>query len=125
MPLGPLPRAVTGRKFCDPPSTSYGLHTMLPSGDLHGMTPHSSLKRRIIAALREQGCVVTSYDGSTAGVLDLFICTPTGGYVELDIKVGRDKLSKLQKNRIMTITAARGNAAEVRSVAEALAAALL
>ena len=84
------------------------------------MTPHSSLKRRVVEALRHHGCLVTSYDGSTAGVLDLFICTPDGGYAELDIKVGKDKLSKLQRNRISKVKKAQGVAAEVRSVDDAL-----
>ena len=83
------------------------------------MSSHTALKRRVIAALRGAGCLVTSYNGSTAGVLDLFICTPEGRYVELDIKVGRDKLSRLQHHRITQVQQAGGEAAEVRSVGEA------
>jgi hypothetical protein len=83
-------------------------------------SPHTTLKRRVVAALRGAGCLVTSYDGSTAGVLDLFVCTPEGRYVELDIKAGRDKLSKIQHHRITQVQQAGGEAAEVRSVGEAL-----
>lgn len=84
------------------------------------MGSHTNLKRRVMLALRRAGCLVTSYDGSTAGVLDLFICTPDGRYAELDIKVGRDKLSKLQQHRVTIVQETGGTAAEVRSVDEAL-----
>ena len=81
---------------------------------------HTALKRRVVAALRGAGGLVTAYDGSTAGVLDLFVCTPDGRYVELDIKAGRDTLSKLQHHRIAQVENAGGHAGEVRTVGEAL-----
>ena len=86
------------------------------------MGSHTNLKRRVMVALRKAGCLVTSYNGSIAGVLDLFIGTPSGRYAELDIKVGRDKLSKLQQHRIKTVEASGGLAAEVRSVRDAMTA---
>lgn len=82
--------------------------------------PHATLKRRVAVALRDAGCLVTSYDGSTAGVFDLIVCTPEGRYVELDIKVGRDKLSKLQQHRITQVQRAGGHAAEIRTAGDAL-----
>ena len=86
------------------------------------MGKHTNLKRRMMVALRKAGCLVTSYNGSIAGVLDLFICSPSGRYAELDIKVGRDKLSKLQQHRIKTVQASGGIASEVRSVEAAMTA---
>jgi hypothetical protein len=80
---------------------------------------HASLKRSVRDALRKRGCLVTS-NPTGGGVLDLTVCTPDGRYIELDIKVERDKLSRLQEYRIAKVRWTGGAAGEVRSVDEAL-----
>ena len=80
---------------------------------------HASLKRSIRMALRMRGCLVTS-NPAGGGVLDLTVCSPSGRYIEIDVKVGRDKLSALQKDRIAKVRRTGGTAYEVRSVDEAL-----
>jgi len=80
---------------------------------------HTSLKRRIRAVLKVRGCLLWA-NPQGGGILDLSILTPDGKYLEVDVKVGADRLSPLQRHRIVQLTERGVAAGEVRSVAEAL-----
>ena len=79
------------------------------------MSAHSVLKAKVVKRLRAQGWLVTSYAPGTAGVADLICCAPGGLYVEIEIKTGAGRQTKLQRMRQLGIEAVGGRYEVVRS----------
>ena len=85
------------------------------------MTAHGRLKARIIAHLRQDGWYATSVViGSRNGVPDIVACVD-GRAVAVEVKVGKDRLSPLQRVEADRWRRAGGIYIEARSVEDVTA----
>lgn len=69
----------------------------------------SEFSREVIAYLESLGYyVVNVIVSNQAGCLDLLCCSPTGQFVGIELKVGSNKPSELQKLAVQKIRACKG-----------------
>ena len=83
----------------------------------------AALKKRVLAWLREQGAyAVKTAPPMDAGTPDVLVCwPPSGRLVAIELKVGRNKPTALQRRRLEEVEQAGGHALVAYSLEEVIA----
>ena len=86
---------------------------------MEAILSESKLQAKAIKKLQIAGWyVIRIIAASKAGVLDLVCCTPKGLFVAIEIKFGKNKISKLQNYNIDQIKAKKGAAYVIWNIEE-------